>query len=291
MAKSAVASVSKPRKLRKVPPAIILCFALVFVMTVGAFVVPLFKSVDPFSQNLLKRLAKPRFLDPSSPYLFGTDAIGRDVFARTIYGLRTSVIIGVLGVVIGTFLGVGLGLLSGLGGGLIDNIVMFFVDLQMSIPRTLIMIVVAVLIRPTVPVMIVVLGVLTWNGYARLVRGQILSIREEEYIVCAQALGASKFYIATRHVLKNIASPIIVLSTSNLSTIILSEATLSFLGVGLQPPAISLGLMISTGRDHLATCWWLAILPAIALALLVIAVSLIGDWLRDVLDPQLRRSA
>ena len=282
---------STSRNIRKLPPTIIFCFLILFVLIAGAIFLPYLDSIDPYTQNLLGRLAKPKFLDPSSKYVFGSDAIGRDLLSRTIYGLRSSLVIGVSGVVIGTVLGVGLGMLSGLSGGLIDNIIMALVELQLSIPRTLIMIVIVVLVRPSVSVMIWVLGVLSWNGYARLVRGQVLSIREEEYIICSQALGASKFYIAVRHVLKNIASPIIVLSTSNLSSIILSESTLSFLGVGLQPPAVSLGLMISAGRDHLATSWWLTIIPALVLSVLVIATSLVGDWLRDVLDPQLRHGA
>ncbi len=279
---------SAAKRLRKMPPTIILCFVLLFGLVAIAVIAPLTDVYDPYSQNLMARLATPRFLDPASDYLFGTDSIGRDVLSRTIYGLRTSLIIGVLGLAIGTVLGVLMGMISGLGGELLDNIVMFLVDLQLSVPRTLIIIVVVVLVRPSVTVMVVVLGVLSWNGYARLVRGQILSVREEEFILCARALGASKMHIALRHVLKNIASPIIVLSTANLSSIILSESTLSFMGVGLQPPAISLGLMISTGRDHLVTSWWLAIIPSIALAILVLTTSLIGDWLRDVLDPQLR---
>jgi peptide/nickel transport system permease protein len=270
---------------------IIICFILLFAMIAAAVFLPFLEAIDPYTQNLLGRLAKPRFLDPASKYVLGSDPIGRDLLSRTVYGLACSLVIGALGVIIGTVLGVSLGMLSGLGGGILDNIIMAVAELQQSIPRTLILIVVVVLVRPSVTVMIVVLGVLSWNGYARLVRGQILSIREEEYVLCSKALGASQFYIAVKHVLKNIASPIIVLSTSNLSSIILSESTLSFLGVGLQPPAVSLGLMISSGRDHLATSWWLTIIPSIVLALLVITTSLIGDWLRDVLDPQLRHGA
>lgn len=278
------------RYIKKMPPLIKMSFLLLFSLIAIAIIAPQFDSIDPYSQNLLKRLAKPTFIDSASPYLFGTDAIGRNVLARTIYGLRTSLVIGVLGVIIGAVLGVSMGLLAGLGGPLMDNVIMFLVDLQLSIPRTLIMIVIVVLVPPSLGVMILVLGVLSWNRYARLIRGQILSLREEEFILCSKSLGASQFYIAVKHVLKNIASPIIVLSTSNLSSIILSESTLSFLGIGLQPPAVSLGLIISTGRDHLATSWWLSIVPSITLALLVITTSLIGDWLRDEFDPQLRQS-
>jgi peptide/nickel transport system permease protein len=191
--------------------------------------------------------------------------------------------------IIATALGTLLGLVAGLSRGVVDNFIMFLVDARMAIPFTLLALVAAAIFGSGPLIMILIIGLSGWAGFTRLTRGQVLQIRDQQFIESSQAIGASQIRRVFEHILPNIASPLIVQATLRLSSFILLESSLSYLGLGVQPPEISLGLLVSTGRDYLINAWTLSVFPSLAIILIVLQVSLIGDWLRDALDPKLRR--
>jgi len=271
-----------------VPPLIAVSLALALMLLALAVAAPLLAPHDIREQSLLARLQPPALLGGEAEHPLGTDQLGRDLLSRLLFALRTSLGIASLGMLIGLMLGTSLGLVSGLGGGWLDDLIMFFVDTQAAVPFTLLALT-AVAIFGTAPaVLVVIIGLAGWETYARVVRGQVLAVRELPYIEASRALGASPQRVALRHVLPNIASPLIVLATMNFSHIVLLESALSFLGLGVQPPHTSLGLMLGEGRDYLASAWWIAALPGAVIVSVTMLISLIGDWLRDVLDPNLR---
>ena len=252
-----------------------------------ALAAPLLAPFDIRAQSLLARLAPPFFLGGSGEHPLGTDQLGRDVLSRLLYALRTSLGVASLGMIIGLTLGTGLGLVSGLVGKRLDSVIMFLVDTQSALPFTLLALTAVALFGTAPTVLIVIIGLAGWDKYARVVRGQVLATHELPYIEASRALGASSWRVAVRHVLPNIASPLIVLATMNFSGIILLESALSFLGLGIQPPHTSLGLLLGEGRDYMISAWWVAAIPGALIVTLTMLVSLIGDWLRDVLDPNL----
>jgi peptide/nickel transport system permease protein len=201
--------------------------------------------------------------------------------------LRVSVGIALLGVAIGCAIGVLTGVLSGLLGGWTDRIIMMIVDFQLSIPFLLIVLVGIAVFGTSMAVLIVLVGTAHWETYARLTRGQVLTVREFQFVEAAVALGATTLRIARRHILPNIASPIIVLVTLNFPSILLLESSLSFLGIGVQPPTASLGRMVGEGRDYMMSAWWLVMSPAAFIVVVTLCMQLIGDWLRDVIDVRL----
>ena len=275
------------RFLSTTPPVILVCFALGLFLVLVALAAPLLAPFDIRAQSLLSRLAPPALLGGNLEHPLGTDQLGRDVLSRLLYALRTSLGVASLGMFIGLTLGTGLGLLSGLVGGRLDNVIMFLVDTQSALPFTLLALTAVALFGTAPTVLIVIIGLAGWDKYARVVRGQVLATRELPYIEASRALGASSWRVAVRHVLPNIASPLIVLATMNFSGIILLESALSFLGLGIQPPHTSLGLLLGEGRDYMISAWWVAAIPGALIVTLTMLVSLVGDWLRDVLDPNL----
>lgn len=275
------------RFLRETPPIILACFGVGTLLLVAALAAPLLAPFDIREQSLLARLEPPIFLGGTLEHVLGTDQLGRDVLSRLLYALRTSLGVASLGMVIGLTLGTGLGLVSGLVGKWLDTVIMFLVDTQSALPFTLLALTAVALFGTAPTVLVAIIGLAGWDKYARVVRGQVLATRELPYIEASRALGASNWRLAARHVLLNIASPLIVLATMNFSGIILLESALSFLGLGIQPPHTSLGLLLGEGRDYMISAWWVAAVPGALIVTLTMIISLVGDWLRDVLDPNL----
>ncbi len=240
-------------------------------------------------QDLNRRLQPPTWLLGSQ--MLGTDSLGRDIFSHIVFGLRVSLLVGVLSVAISVLFGVSSGVVSGFYRGRLDTLLMRAGDLQLSLPTLLVALAAAAVWGRGVVKLIMVIGVVGWAEYARTVRASTLAVREQEYVEAARALGASDGRLMLRHVLPNILTPIIVLVSVSIPRVIVLEATLSFLGLGVPLTTPSLGLMIDSGYQYLFSgAWWPSIIPGLVLMLLVMSINLVGDWLRDALDPHLSRS-
>lgn len=262
--------------------------ALSVVVAIGA---PVLAPHDPTQLNLSSRLLPPIWAGAGdSSFLLGTDQLGRDVLSRLIFGSRVSLIVGVLGVSVSMLIGVTLGLISGFWGGVADIIISRILDTFMAIPFILLALAVIGVLGPkggdSLLILIVVLGVTGWVTFARVVRGEVMSVKGREYVEAARAIGQVRIKVLLRHILPNVTASIIVLATLQVATVIIAESSLSFLGLGVQPPTVTWGTMLSEGRDYLATSWWLATFPGVAISLTVLGIILLGDWLRDVLDPR-----
>jgi peptide/nickel transport system permease protein len=263
---------------------ILLCvtFAAIF----GPWISPL----DPNRQDIMMRLADPLTEGRRNAFfLLGTDGLGRDVFSRLLYGARISLLVGICAIMVGGTIGVIAGLIAGYFGGWIDDIIMRLGDIQLAFPFILLAIMFLVILGPGVVNIIIVLGVGQWVTYARIVRAQTLSLREKEYVEAARALGDPTVLIIFRTILPNIIAPLTVIASFNVASVILSEASLSFLGLGVPPDVPTWGAMLADSRDQLmANKWWLAIFPGMAIVLTVLSFNILGDWLRDFLDPRLK---
>ncbi len=256
------------------------------ILTVAA---PLIAPFDPNDQSLISRLRPPMgFEHYKSGYLLGTDALGRDVLSRCIYGLRLTFALALAGAFISLLIGGTLGLLSGLAGGRTDDVIMGLVDAQIAIPMTLIALLILSIFGSSIEIMILVLGIYGWEQFARILRAEVKKINQMPFVEAAQAAGAPPLTIALRHILPNVVSPIVVQFTLNYSNIVIWESTLSFLGLGVQPPTATLGSMVGMGRDYLPTAPWIVLAPAFTILLLTFAVQILGDWLRDHADVRLR---
>ncbi len=252
---------------------------------------PLVSPYDPVQQSLRERLKSPTwFPETGRRHLLGTDQLGRDILSRIIHGSRVSLIVGVAAVMIGGAIGGSLGLVSGYAGGIVDEVVMFLVDAQLAFPFILLAIGIIAVLGPSFGNLIIIVGLSGWVTYARIVRAQVLTIKEREYVLAIRGLGGSIWRILVSHILPNILAPFLVVATLELARTILLESTLSFLGLGIQPPTPSWGGMLSEGRGYLDTAWWISAFPGLVLMLTALVVSRVGDWLRDVLDPTLRGS-
>jgi peptide/nickel transport system permease protein len=271
--------------LRRMPPSVRGCLLVAAVLALAAALAPWLSPHDPTATHILGKLRPPFFLEGHDPqFLLGTDPLGRDLLARCLHGIRVSVGIALLGLVIGCLVGTALGLASGMLGGFVDRAIMMAVDVSITVPFLLQVLVGLAVFGTDIAVLVVLVGIARWESYARVVRGQVLQVREMPYVEASRALGASPAWIAFRHVLPNIASPLIVLATLNFPSILLLESSLSFLGIGVQPPTASLGRMVGDGRDHLVLAWWVAVAPAFVIVVIAFIVQMLGDWLRDVLD-------
>ncbi len=269
------------RKNRLAVLGLYLMLALYLATLLGAY-------LTPYEPNLIQDIAATRHLPPSLDHWMGTDKFGRDVFTRALYGARISLSIGFIAVAISVTLGTAVGAVSGYFRGWVDTVLMRFVDVLISFPRLVLLIAVIALFEPSIFLVVVVLGLTLWPSTARIVRGEVLSLREREFIQAAYALGLSAPRIILRHIVPNVMGPVIVAATLGLGNIILIEAGLSFLGMGVQPPTASWGNMIEDGREYLVQAWWAATFPGLAIVATVVAFNLIGDGLRDALDPRLR---
>ena len=262
---------------------------ILLIVTFIAIFGPLLAPFDPNRQNIMMRL-----LEPGEPgaggltYWLGSDQLGRDVFSRLLYGARVSLLVGVAAIAVGGTLGTVAGLVSGYFGGWIDDFIMRLGDIQLAFPFILLAIMFLVVLGPGLVNIILVLGIGQWITYARIVRAQTLSLREKEYVEAARAMGDSTFSILFRTILPNIIAPLTVIASFNVAGVILSEAALSFLGLGVPPDVPTWGSMLSESRDHLlSNKWWMAVFPGLAIVFTVLAFNIIGDWLRDFLDPRL----
>jgi peptide/nickel transport system permease protein len=261
--------------------------AIVIVAVTLAIAAPVVAPADPTAQELTLKLRPPAWsaqgsaLDP-----LGTDQLGRDVLSRILFGLRVSLVVALLAVCVSGAVGVSLGVLAGFYSGRSDATIMRLVDVQLSMPVTLVAIAVIAALGTSLVNLVLVLGLSQWPLYARVVRGQALTLRGQEFMVAARAVGASSSHIIVHHVLPNTLSSVVVVGTLGVASVIVFEAGLSFLGLGVQPPQPSLGGMLSDGREYLATAWWLGVFPGLAIMLLVLGINLLGDGMRDVLDPR-----
>ena len=251
-----------------------------------ALVTPLIAPHDPDAQF---DLVRERLIPMSGKFPLGTDHLARDVFSRLLYGARISLTIGFVAVAISVSLGTILGSIAGFFGGFVDTVIMRFVDMMISFPRLILLITIIALFEASIFLIVAVLGLTLWPATARLVRSEVLSLREREFVHAAEALGYSKRRIVFRHLVPNALGPVIVAATLGIGNTIVLEAGLSFLGLGVQPPTASWGTMVADGRNELINAWWLATFPGLAIVFTVLAFNLVGDGLRDALDPRLRR--
>lgn len=258
------------------------------IFLVLALFAPWLAPFDPAAPHLLERLSPPSWAGGDSRFLLGTDHLGRDMLSRLIYGSRIALIIGFSGVVLAAVIGITLGVISGYFGGRIDTVIMRAVDTLIAIPNVILYLTVLGVFGPSFLMLILVIGFINWTTFARVVRAEVLSVKRREFVEASEASGQRTLPIIMRHVLPNIIAPIIVVATLNVATVIILEASLSFLGLGIQPPTVTWGRMLSDGRSYVATAWWLATFPGVFITLLCLALILIGDRLRDVLDPRTR---
>jgi peptide/nickel transport system permease protein len=258
-------------------------------LLVIAAAAPILAPLDPIRQSLRGRLAAPTWNGTDGhAHLLGTDHLGRDVLSRVIWGSRVSLLIGFAAVLVGGVLGSAAGIAAGFSRGRADAIIMTLADAQLAFPFILLAIGIIAVLGPSFPTLVVVIGLSGWVSYARILRSQVLVLRSREFVESIHALGGSLARVVLRHVLPNVLSSIVVIATLELARAIVLEATLSFLGLGIQPPTPSWGGMVQEGREYLDSAWWISTCPGIVLMITSIVVSRTGDWLRDVLDPTLR---
>jgi peptide/nickel transport system permease protein len=276
------------RKAR-VPWPLYVSGAFVGLLAVVAVIAPLLAPHNPERGSLRARLKAPTLEAPDGrAHLLGTDHLGRDVLSRMVFGTRVSLTIGFAAVAVGGLVGGLLGLVAGFRGGWVDEIVMTVADAQLAFPFILLAIGIIAVLGPSFPNLIIVVGLSGWVTYARVLRSQVLSIRQRDFVSAILGLGGSVPRVLVRHILPNVASTFMVIATLELARAIVLEATLSFLGLGIQPPTPSWGGMIHEGREYLDSAWWISVCPGVLLMLTSLVVSRTGDWLRDVLDPTLR---
>lgn len=264
------------------------CVVLVL-LVLGALSTFVIALPDPVRGNLSQRLLPPSWqfwLLNSHP--LGTDQLGRDIFSRLLYGSRVTLMVGINAVVLGGLVGVTMGMISGYVGGWCDRVLMRIVDMQLSVPLILLALIVIASMGSSIQNLVVVLALTSWIRYARLIRGQVLALREQEFVQSARAIGAKPWYILLRHILPNVLTPVLVIATLELSRVILLEASLSFLGMGVQPPWPSWGRMLAEGRTYISSAWWVTAFPGIAIVLTVMSANFVGDWLRDHFDQRLK---
>jgi peptide/nickel transport system permease protein len=277
-----------------IPPGrhgVVLVGTLVIVASVVlAALAPALAPADPIRNDLLARLAPPMWMEGGSArHPLGTDTLGRDVVSRLLYGARVSLLVGFAAVLVAGVVGVALGLVAGYYGGRLDDLLMRLGDVQLAFPVLVLAIAVLSVLGASLGNVIVVLGLTGWVTYARIARAETLSLRHREFVEGARALGARDAAILWRHILPNVLPPITVVATFSVARTIIAEASLSFLGLGIPPPAPSWGAMLDEGRNYLTTGWWLALFPGVAILALVLGINLVGDWLRDVFDPRVER--
>jgi peptide/nickel transport system permease protein len=278
------------RLLRRLDSAGVLGLLLVSVFVVAAVFAPLIEPYDPQAQDIARRLKPPGYFDPRTGAAFwlGTDGLGRDMLSRLIEGARVSLLVGLGGASLSAVLGTSLGLTAGYAGGWLDALIMRVVDVWQAVPFTILAIAVVVILGPSLRNVILVLGISSWVNYARVVRGETLAQRNGEIVLAARVLGATDVRIVLRHVLPQVSAGVIVLASLLIASMILFEASLSFLGLGVQPPTPSWGNMVLDGVEPIRVAWWVAFFPGLAILLTVMGINLFGDGLRDALDPRQR---
>jgi peptide/nickel transport system permease protein len=265
--------------------------AIIVIVVAAALLADVVAPHSPEQISLRDRHQPPAWLEGgSAAHLLGTDHLGRDVLSRLVHGARVSLLVAFTAAIVAAILGTGIGIVSGYFGGWVDQVVMRVVDAWLALPAISFAIFLAVLLGPSERNIVIVLGGVFWTRYARVIRGEVLSLRERDYVRLAIVAGCSRWTIMRRHILPNVISTSIVLSTLVVGVVIVAEAALSFLGVGVPPPKPAWGLMLADGKDGMmAGYWWVGVFPGLAIMLVVLAANLLGDWLRVKLDPQLRQ--
>lgn len=271
------------RFLYVVPPALVMILFIVF----AAFA-DLISPGDPGDIDVLNRLAPPVFDGGTGEYWLGTDNIGRDIWARIVHGARVSMIVVLIVVPGAAVFGTTVGLIAGWRGGIVSQVLMRYVDVQLALPAILFAILLGALFGASLRNVIIILLLWTWTGYARVVRAEVLSLRERDFITATRALGGGGWWIMRKQLLPNLINAVVVIATLEIPIVIIAEAALSFLGVGAPVEQATWGRMITEGRDYLTQAWWVVWLPGLTLMLVALSGNLIGDWVRDVLDPRLR---
>jgi peptide/nickel transport system permease protein len=262
---------------------------IVLVVVFCAIMGPAITPHDPDQHNLRARFQAPGYQDDTGTYWLGTDQLGRDILSRVIVGTRVSLIVGIAAVVIAGTIGVIYGMISGFAGGAVDAILMRVADGLLSIPFIILAVAISGVVGPSLMTLILVLGFTGWVTYARVTRAEVLVLRELDYVTAARLVGRRGPGVMFHHILPNILASAIVLAALQVSTTILAESSLSFLGLGVQPPTITWGVMLADGRQYVGAAWWMATFPGIAITITVLGVVFLGDWLRDAFDPRLRR--
>ncbi len=276
---------------------------MLLVVVFAAIAAPFIAPADPKEQDLRARLTcpigtscarfganPPQTITGSSKHVLGTDNLGRDIYSRILYGAKISLIVGVTAVALGGGIGTVLGLLSGYFGGAVDALIGRVADVQLAFPFLLLAILISIVSGPGLKNVIIILSIGAWVPFARVVRGSTLAAKEHDYIIAARTIGARSPAILFRHILPNVITPVIVIATFAIAGTIIAEASLSFLGLGVGTSVPTWGNMLADGRAYVGTAWWLATFPGVAIMLTVLSINLIGDWLRDILDPRLRNA-
>jgi peptide/nickel transport system permease protein len=257
---------------------------VVAVLFLLSFLAPFISPYDPTAINAYQVL-----MPPSAAHWMGTDELGRDVLTRVIYGARISLKVGFVAVGIAMLIGTVIGLVAGFYGGWVDSLLMRLVDIMLCFPTFFLILAVIAMLEPSIWYIMIVIGVTGWMGVARLVRAEVLSIRERDFILAARAIGASDLRIIFRHILPNAMAPVLVAATLGVAGAILTESALSFLGIGVQPPTPSWGNILTSGKDYIEFAWWLSLYPGLAILVTVLAYNLLGEGIRDAIDPRLHR--
>lgn len=269
--------------------AAVACLTILLIVLVAALLAPWIAPNDPSAIKLIQRLKPPGYTNSAGiTYWLGTDALGRDVLSRMIFGARVSLAVGLAAVVVSGTVGLLVGLLSGYFGGLVDDVFMRICDIQLSFPTILLALTIMAVLGSGLDKLILVLGITGWVQYGRIVRSQVLAIKNEEFVLAARATGERQWRIIFQHILPNIWSPVIVIASFTVASNIVSEASLSFLGVGVPPSTPSWGTMLADGRQYIGIADWLTIPAGLAISLTVLSINILGDWLRDYLDPRLK---
>ena len=262
---------------------------LVLLVLVAIFA-PLLAPYPPTKTSLPNRLLPPFFIDGgSTAHLLGTDLVGRDVLSRVFYGARVSLSVSLIVIFITSSIGTILGIVAGYLGGRPDTVLMRVTDVSLAIPQILIALLLAVVLGPSFKTVVLAISILGWAPYARIIRGEVLKLREADFIAQARIIGSSPMRIMVRHIFPNVVNPLIVIATMSVGLVILMESALSYLGAGIPPTTPSWGLMVSDGRNLIDRAWWISFFPGLAIGLVVLSGNFLGDWIRDKLDPRLRQ--
>jgi peptide/nickel transport system permease protein len=273
--------------LRRSPVAILGVFIVSVVILLAIFG-PLISPHDPTNRNLRSRFEPPGYTNENGTFLLGTDQLGRDILSRIIAGSRVSVIVGIVAVLISGSIGVIYRMSAGYLGNRVATVLMRVADAFLAIPFIILVVAISGVVGAGLTTLILILGLTGWVIYARVVRGEVLVVRELDYVVAARVIGQPEHKIMIRQILPNVLASSIVLAALQVSTTILAESSLSFLGLGVQPPTITWGLMLADGRQYIGSAWWMTTFPGLAITITVLGIVFFGDWLRDVLDPRLR---
>jgi len=288
MSLSTSAPIGVLRKTSRMPTTIKLCLGFLVLIALIAILAPYLSPYSYAEQNLVKRLNPPVFMGGDWAYPLGTDNLGRDILTRLFYGIRTSISIALLGTFIGATFGTLLGYIASRRRGIVDELIMMLVDVQAALPAFFVAIACVAFVGNALWVFILLVSLEGWERYTRLVRGLVISEHGKPYVQAMLALGASRWRTDLMHVFPNISSSLVVQATITFPWTILLETTLSFLGLGVQPPETSLGQMLGSGRQYLLQAAWIAVIPGLTIFLTTLSMSLFGDWLRDRLDPSMR---